>query len=236
MTIYVAKPYENPFGNLPAIYLAIESPKTRHRRQARGQGRAGSADRPADRHLHRKPAAADRRHRNPLLRRPPGCPGHPADLRHQDHDHDHDPVVTPEGADAHPTDSFETTLARAAELARRAKQPPRTTPSFTAGTVAPLAGAYSPFLLKLGREDGTQHLTGIDTTLPRACRQARRHPLLPGGPDRPGAAPGKPRTGRPGAEQPPPAPPPPKSATVTVGAGSGITPLYVSGHAYLAGP
>ena len=91
--IYLAKPYENPFGNLTAIYLAIESPQRGIVAKLAGKVTPDPQTGQLDRHLHRKPAAADRRHRNPLLQRPPRRPGHPADLRHQDHDHDHGPLV-----------------------------------------------------------------------------------------------------------------------------------------------
>ena len=41
------------------------------------------------------------------------------------------------------------------------------TPSFEAGSFEPTGGAYSPFTLKLARQDGTQRLSGIEATLPR---------------------------------------------------------------------
>jgi len=39
-------------------------------------------------------------------------------------------------------------------------------PRFSAGSVDPRGGQYSPFVVNLSREDGTQRLTGIDVSLP----------------------------------------------------------------------
>jgi hypothetical protein len=44
--------------------------------------------------------------------------------------------------------------------------PARFTPGFQAGTLTPLAGQYSPFVLKVTRPDGQQFLKKIDVTLP----------------------------------------------------------------------
>ena len=44
--------------------------------------------------------------------------------------------------------------------------PARFTPSFSAGTVSPIAGQYSPFVLKVSRPDGQQSLKKIGATLP----------------------------------------------------------------------
>ena len=59
------------------------------------------------------------------------------------------------------------------------KRPLPTHPGSKPAPSNPTAGAYSPFTLKLARDDGTQRITGVDTTLPRGpAREARRDPLL----------------------------------------------------------
>ncbi|HET7444452.1 MAG TPA: hypothetical protein VFJ57_07320, partial [Solirubrobacterales bacterium] len=40
-------------------------------------------------------------------------------------------------------------------------------PVLEAGTIAPLAGAYSPFVFNLSREDGSQRFAALETTLPK---------------------------------------------------------------------
>jgi hypothetical protein len=110
--------------------------------------------------------------------------------------------------------------------------PPANHPRFEAGTVSNQAGAYSPFVLKLSREDGTQRLKGLNVTLPPGLTGK-----LAGVQECPDAAiaAAEGKGGR--AEQSSPSCPlASELGTVTVGAGPGPTPLYVQGHAYLAGP
>jgi hypothetical protein len=104
-------------------------------------------------------------------------------------------------------------------------------PTFEAGTAVPLAATYSPFILKVTRDNGSQRIAGIDTRLPAGL--VGKLAGIPYCPDAAiAAAPHK--SGR--AEQ---ASPSCSSASevgvVNVGAGSGA-PFYVQGHAYLAGP
>src|SRR4029077_6823724 len=109
-------------------------------------------------------------------------------------------------------------------------------PVFRAGTESAQAGAFSPFSLRLAREDGSQEISKIETTLPPgltgklagvaecsdaqlAVAQSREHE---GGGTEEQASPACPSASEIG--------------TVQVGSGAGPTPLYVTGHAYLAGP
>ncbi len=110
-----------------------------------------------------------------------------------------------------------------------AEEPNR--PGFTAGTTNPAAGAYSPFVLKLTREDGSQTFKGLDVTLPPGligklagiteCPQVDLETAEHTSGRAELAAPSCPSNSEVG--------------TVDVGAGSG-TPFHVQGHAYLAGP
>jgi hypothetical protein len=109
-------------------------------------------------------------------------------------------------------------------------------PSFLAGTEFPLAGSYSPFMLQVGREDGTQQLGRIDTVLPPGltgrlagipyCQEdaIRRAQSL----DEPGA----------GAVElsHPSCPASSQIGEVSVASGVGPNPYVVDGRAYLAGP
>jgi hypothetical protein len=105
-------------------------------------------------------------------------------------------------------------------------------PLLRAGTETPQAGAYSPFALKLVREDGTQEVTGVDTTLPPGL-SAR----LAGVSYCPDGAIEAARS-RTGAEEKssPSCPTSSQVGVVVTAAGAGPTPLNVIGHAYLAGP
>jgi hypothetical protein len=110
--------------------------------------------------------------------------------------------------------------------------PPAFTPSFEGGTATPLAGAYSPLVVKASRPDGSQILREIDVDLPPGLTAK-----LAGIPYCSAAALAA-AQGRAGsAEQ---ASPSCSSASrvgsVDVGAGAGSTPFHVKGTVYLAGP
>ncbi len=108
-------------------------------------------------------------------------------------------------------------------------------PKLSAGTQNPLAGSYSPFSLRLTREDGTQELAALDETLPAGL--AARLAGIPYCPDSALAAvSGAEGTGA-SQEAHPSCPAASQVGTVTVGAGAGPNPFYTSsGRAYLAGP
>jgi hypothetical protein len=108
------------------------------------------------------------------------------------------------------------------------------TPKFTAGTLNPVAGAYSPFLLRLTREDQEQELTGIRTKLPPGLVGK-----IAGVSTCPAAAIASISTaefaGR--AEQANPAcPASSEIGSLTAGLGAGPGPNYFPGKVYLAGP
>ena len=113
---------------------------------------------------------------------------------------------------------------------------PALKPAFTAGTLNNQAGSYSPLVLHLAREDGSPQLRSIETTLPPGltgklagvgeCSDAQI-----------AAAAARSNPGEGALEQSSPScPASSEVGRVTVGAGVGPSPFYVSGRAYLAGP
>jgi hypothetical protein len=110
------------------------------------------------------------------------------------------------------------------------------TPSLQAGTVTPLAGAFSPFVFKVSREDGTQHLGAINASLPEGllgrlagvsyCPDAQI-----------AAATARSNEGEGALEQSSPScPETSQVGVVNITAGAGSQPYPVQGKAYLAGP
>jgi hypothetical protein len=93
-------------------------------------------------------------------------------------------------------------------------------PAFSAGTVTPLAGAYSPFTLTFSRHDGEQDLSGIAVQTPAG--------LL-------GKIAGVPECGEVQANAGT-CGPESQIGTTTVASGSGSEPLYLTGRVYLTGP
>jgi hypothetical protein len=105
-------------------------------------------------------------------------------------------------------------------------------PAFEAGTTNPSAGAYSPLVIKVNRNDGEQELTNLNFTLPEGlignlasvpyCSDAAIEAA-------------RAKTGR--AEQASPScPATSQIGTVDAAAGVGAEPLHVGGTVYMAGP
>jgi hypothetical protein len=230
-SIYVAQPFANPFGSLLAIYLAIEDEETGivaklagkvEPDPATGQLTAEFVENPQlplediDLHFFEGPRG--------VLTTPLTCGGHTTVSTLT-------PWSTPEGAEAKPSSTFQTTVGCSSSEAAASRDW-----SFEAGTESPLAGAYSPFVLRIARPDGSQHLTGVEMTLPEGLigklagvaycpesgiAQARSRE--------------EPEKGK-LEQQQPSCPASSEVGTVNVTAGSGSAPIPVSGHAYLAGP
>jgi hypothetical protein len=108
-------------------------------------------------------------------------------------------------------------------------------PSFEAGTAAPLAGAFSPLLVRLSRENGSQRFGALNMTLPpglsaklagvKECSEAQI-----------AAAAARSRPGEGALEKASPScPAASQIGTVDVGVGSG-NPFFATGKIYLAGP
>jgi hypothetical protein len=236
-SVYLAKPFDNPFGSLLAIYLAIEDqektgivaklPGKITADPNTGQLVTTFSDGPElpieDVRLHIFGGA-----RSPLIT-PPLCGNHTISAKAT-------PWSTPEGADVTAIDTFATSAFPGGGSCPTSAGAAPNSPSFSAGTLAPQAGAYSPFVLKLLRGDGSQRLSGVDATLPPgligklaglgqcteaqiASAKAREAPNM-------------------GALElaSPSCPTSSQLGTVDVSAGAGPTPLHVGAKAYLTGP
>jgi hypothetical protein len=142
------------------------------------------------------------------------------------------PWSAPETPSAAPGDSFAVTSVPGASGCPTTEAALPDAQGFEAGTVTAKAGAYSPFVLKVSRADGSQQISQIDATLPEGLLGRLRG--IPYCPDAALAA----AAGHGGrAEQASPScPAASQVGTVNVGAGPGPSPYHVQGRAYLAGP
>jgi hypothetical protein len=105
-------------------------------------------------------------------------------------------------------------------------------PSFEAGTLTPIAGAYSPLIVNASRPDGSQPLSGLKLDLPQGL--VGKLAGIPYCPDSAlAAASGKSGQSELASSSCPSAS---KVGSVDVAAGAGATPFHVQGQAYLAGP
>ena len=93
-------------------------------------------------------------------------------------------------------------------------------PAFSAGTLSPAAGVFSPFTLTFGRHDGEQDLSGVTVHTPAG--------LL-------GKVAGVPQCGEAQANAGT-CGPESQVGTTTAASGSGSAPLYLGGRVYLTGP
>jgi hypothetical protein len=230
--VYLATPHDNPFDSLLAIYLAIEDPRhgivvklAGHVQADPQTGRLTTtfADNPqlpvSEFKLHFFGGAAA------ALKTPLSCGTKTISS-------DLTPWSTPEGADATLSDSFQTTVEPGGGNCPSSDSEASNHPAFSAGTIAPAAGAYSPLVLKLAREDGSAPISAIDTTLPAGLTgKLAGIAYCPDGALAAAAA----KSGN-QEKQSPSCPASSEVGSVTVGAGAGPTPYYTQGKAYLAGP
>lgn len=227
-SVYVAQQGENPFHSLLALYIVIDDETTgvlvKLPAQVSADPVSGRLTTTVD-NSPQFPFSELRTHffggtRAPL-RTPAGCGSYSVSSELT-------PWSAPEsGPPATPAASFDITQGPgggpcAAQL---------NSPAFSAGSISPLGGAYSPFSVNLRRDDGSQELQRLNLTLP---------PGLVGKVAGLGRCPDSALTA---AEQKsgaaelrePSCPGSSELGTVTVGAGSGPTPYYTTGRAYLAG-
>jgi hypothetical protein len=235
--VYLAKPYLNPFGSLLAIYLVIEDERTGIIAKLAGKvspdpdtGQLTTTflENPqlpledVELHLFKGPRAA--------LKTPLTCGRHATNSTLV-------PWSTPEGETVHPSDTFMTSVPAVggSGCPVTAAQAP-SVPGFSAGTLIPRAGTYSPFVLRVTRADGSQRIRSINTTLPKGltgklagvayCSEVQIAQAKSREVPNQGAV----------EQSSPSCPADSEVGAVTVGAGAGDAPYYVTGHAYLAGP
>jgi hypothetical protein len=136
------------------------------------------------------------------------------------------------GPDATPSSSFQITSGPNGAPCVNSEAEGPNHPSFEAGTVTPLGGTYSPLVVKISREDGSQRINNFDLTLPKGLLGK-----LAGIPYCPEAAIAAAEAhGGVAEQQHPSCPAASQLGTVEVGLGAGSQPFHTSGKVYLAGP
>lgn len=228
--VYLAKQGENPFGSLLAIYIAVNDPETGVVFKLAGHVEANPQTGQLTTTVTQNPQLPFEDFeldffegaRAPL-RTPPTCGTHTTNATLV-------PWSAPEGPTAHPASSFQITQGPGGCHASAADLP--ASPSFfQAGTEAPIAGANSPIITRLGREDGSQEFSKLTLNPPPGLLASLAG--IPYCSDSALAAAAA-KSGR--AEQASPScPPASQVGTVTVGAGAGPAPYHTSGKAYLSG-
>jgi hypothetical protein len=234
--VYVAAPNDNPFNSLFAIYLAVNDPETGVVLKLAGKveadpnsGRLTVAVGDAPQLPVEDLAIEFFQGPRAVLRTPPTCTSHTSSLELT-------PWTSPAGDSVSLSDSFSPSTSPGGGACPTSTGALPDDPAFSAGPIAPQAGAYSPFVLTVSRLDGSQPLSVIDATLPPGL-SARLAGIPECSPVQIAIAESRIGPGQGALEQRSPAcPAASQVGSVTVVAGAGSQPIYLSAKAYLAGP
>jgi hypothetical protein len=229
-SIYLAQPYENPFGSLLGIYLAVYDPQTGVVIKLAGKVDADPQTGQLTATFRENPELPFEDLKLEFFGGPRAALKTAATCGTYSAQSD----LSPWSGTAPVASSQQFAVTDSPDGGACASTPGQqpNSPSFQAGTLSPLAGAYSPFVMRLTRGDGSQEFGSLNVTLPTGLTGK-----LAGTPycsDSAVAA----AVAKSGREEEASAACPKASevGTVTVGAGSGSQPYYVPGTAYLAGP
>jgi len=232
--LYLAKQDENPFGSLLAVYLALYDPISGVVVKVPGLLQANPSTGQLTATFDQNPQLPFEELKVSLfegarapLTTPGTCGSYTTSTTLM-------PWTAPEGAVATPASSFVVSEGAGGGGCVESEAQATNAPGFEAGTASPVAGSFSPFELKLAREDGSQRFNALNVTLPpgligkvagvEECPQTAIE-----------AAQRRDHEGEGALELASPScPAGSELGVVHVGVGSGA-PLYVTGKAYFAG-
>ena len=235
-SVYLAKPFANPFGSLVAIYLVVEDEKTGLIAKLAGKGELDPNTGRLTTYVRENPELPLQDVRvhtfdgsRGALITPPTCGKYTTESQLV-------PWAAPEAQAAFPAASFQMTRAPGGGPCPSTEAQMPNAFKLNAGSQSAAAGKYSPLLFKLSREDGSQRLSRIESTLPRGviaklagigtCSEADIAKARSREAPEKGAA----------EQADPSCPASSRVGSIIAGAGAGPTPFYTAGNAYLAGP
>jgi len=232
-SVYVAMPHDNPFDSLLAIYIAVDDPQTGVVVKLAGHVQP-------DPQTGQLTTTFDENPQLPFedfkldffggalapLRTPATCGTYSTTSEMT-------PWSAPEsGPPATPSDTYAISQGANGSACASSEAALPNSPAFDAGTIAPIASAYSPFVVHLRREDGSQEFASLTvTTPPGLLGKLAGIPYCPE--SALAAAAAKPGNGE---KASPSCPAASQVGVVDVGAGAGPAPFYAQGKAYLTGP
>jgi hypothetical protein len=230
--VYLASPYENPFNSLLAIYIAVDDLESGVVLKLAGHVEVGPEGLLTTT-FEENPQLPFEHFRLDFFGGPQAALKTPAVCGTYTTTATLTPWSAPEsGPAATPSDSHQISVAPGGGSCPTSADQLPNAPAFEAGTESPLAGAFSPFVLNLKREDGSQQFSSLTVTPPPGLLGQLAG--IPYCSDAALAA----AAGKTGAEEQAASSCPAASevGVVNVGAGAGPSPFYVQGRAYLAGP
>jgi hypothetical protein len=235
-SLYIAQPFANPFKALIAVYLVIEDEKTGVIAKLAGKGELDPNTGQITTIVSENPELPLEDVKVHIFGGPRGSFTTPPTCNTYSTETELVPWSAPPGNAANPQASFQTSAAPTAGPCPTSEAQLPNAPKLSAGTLHPAAGKYSPLLFKLSREDGSQRLAKIEATLPTgliaklagvgSCSEAAIAKARSREVPEQGAL----------EQADPSCPASSQIGTVVAAAGSGPTPYYTTGKAYLAGP
>lgn len=234
-SVYLAKQIDNPFGSLLAIYIAVSDPISGAVVKLAGKVEPNLQTGKLQTTFLNNPQLPFEEFSVDFTGGPRASLTTPFTCGSYKTEAALVPWTSPAGKTAFLSDSFPVGSAPGGAACPVSEAGAPNNPTFEAGTTTPLAGSYSPLVLKLSRENGAQHLGALNLALPPGlvakfagvgeCSEAQI-----------AQAQGRNRLGEGALEKASPScPQASELGTVNVGVGSG-SPFYVQGRVYLAGP
>lgn len=218
-SVFVAEQGRNPFGSRFAVYLTLEDPDTGIVVKLAGRVDADPASGRLTARFEELPQLPLEELRTAFFEGPRAVFRTPAVCGDYEAEANLVPWSSPEALDVERSSGFAVAAAPRGGCPRSEAALPADA-ELQAGSAAPHAGAYSPFVLRLSRPDGSQALTGIDVRLPPGVgARLAGVERCPAAAADSGACPAGAAVGK-----------------VTLLAGSGPLPLRLTGSVYLAGP
>lgn len=236
-SVYLATPYENPFGSLLAIYIAVHDPASGVVVKLAGHvelGEEGQLTTTFEENP-QLPFSAFKLKFNEgpraALKTPATCGSFQATSMLEPWSHEAPGEVgTPDASPVSP--SFQITVSPTGGACATTPAAEPNAPKLEAGSISTKAGSYSPFVTRVTREDGSQQLSSLTITPPPGLvGSVTGIPYCPES-DIAAAAANSGAT----EQADPSCPADTEVGTVTVGSGAGSDPLYVGGKVYFAGP
>ncbi|HEX5695165.1 MAG TPA: hypothetical protein VFZ15_02185, partial [Acidimicrobiia bacterium] len=231
-SVYAATPFDNPFDSLLAIYVVVNDPSTNTLVKLAGKVMPDPNTGQLITTFDNNPQLPFSDFRLNFKSGPHGVLRTPATCGTYSTTSSMTPWSAPDsGPPATPKDTWSISQGPGGSCASNASALPNA-PSFEAGSVSPIAGAHTPFVLNLRREDGSQNFASLNLTPPPGLLGK-----LAGTVNCPeeALALAATKTGN-QEKQSPSCPQASEVGNVTVGAGAGPAPYYTRGKAYLAGP
>ncbi len=231
--VFIADPYANPFNSLLAIYIAVDDEKTSLVVKLAGEVKADPVTGQLTTTFKESPQQPFEDFRLHFFGGAGGALRTPAACGTYSTTSSLTPWTAPDsGPPATPSDPWAITQAPGGGTCPESEAARPHSPDLDAGTVSPIAGAHSPMVVNLRREDGSQQFSTVTVTPPPGLT-AR----LAGTPYCPEAALAT-AASKSGNEEKasPSCPAASRIGTVDVAAGAGPAPYWAQAAAYLTGP